>query len=154
MTRVSLQGDAPQWHCRTRVQILAWRRGASGWEVWHPHRCLGVATFFEGWRQLAVASASGHLPRSSYFISMLRYASLPKFDALWMCEWRCRMQTRARKRKGWEQPSQPSRGAAVTTSARAAVCDWISGVHVYACLLASLSYTRCILLEHAVLCSS
>ena len=27
------------------------------------------------------------------FISRLRYASLPRFNALWMCEWRCRLQT-------------------------------------------------------------
>ena len=33
--------------------MLAWRRGASGWD--NP-KGLGEATFFEGWRQLAVAS--------------------------------------------------------------------------------------------------
>ena len=78
------------------MQVFAWRRGASGWDSpkgmapaqvsWGGHFLGRLASARSGQRQRALASLF-------IFISVLRYASLPEFDALRMCEWRCRMQS-------------------------------------------------------------
>ena len=89
VTRASLYQEMPRRNiAETRVQRLAWRRGASCKSmVGSQQPAVGVdcqSSARSGQRQRALASLF-------IFMSMLRHSSLPRLDALWICEWRCRM---------------------------------------------------------------
>ena len=89
MARVSLYKEMPRENTAERA-CRCWHGGvappASQWlAVTQP--AVGVdcqSSARSGQRQRALASLF-------IFMSMLRHSSLPRLDALWICEWRCRM---------------------------------------------------------------
>ena len=89
MARGSLYKEMPRENTAERA-CRCWHGGvvppASQWlAVTQP--AVGVdcqSSARSGQRQRALASLF-------IFMSMLRHSSLPRLDALWICEWRCRM---------------------------------------------------------------